>query len=204
MLVAEKFEPAAVKRVAARFGGEIHHTAVEAAELGGRAVALDLELLDGVDDRVERHLARFRLQHRNAVEEILVGARPSAVDAGQDGIRRQGDARSDGGEHDEQAAVQRQLHDLFMLDDRPKAGGFGAHDRRVADDRHLFSNVSDADLEIDTRLFTGRQADALAAHRLEARQLEIEAVFARRQARGGVDTFARWKRQLAADWSVFP
>ena len=109
---------------------------------------------------------------------------------GSDGIRRQGDARRDGGEHDEQAAVQRQLHDLFMLDDRPQAGGFGAHDRRVADDRHLFSNVSDADVEIDARFFSGRQADAFAAHRLEARQLEIEAVFARRQARGSVDTVA--------------
>ena len=59
------------------------------------------------------------------------------------------------GEHDEQAAVQRQLHDLLVLDDRPEARGLGSHDRRVCDDRHLFSNVSDAEIEIDARFFAG-------------------------------------------------
>ena len=113
-----------------------------------------------------------------------------AVDARQDGIRRQGDARSDGGEHDEQAAVQRQLHDLLVLDDRPEARRLRSHDRRVGDDGHLFANVSDAEIEVDARLLTGRQTDALAAHGFEARKLDIEAVLARRQARRGVDAIA--------------
>ena len=42
------------------------------------------------------------------------------------------------------------------------------------DDRHLFSNVSDAEIEIDARLLTGRQANALAAHGFEAGELDIE------------------------------
>ena len=169
VLVPEEPEHVAMKGVAPRLGGEVHHAAIEPAELGGRAVALDLELLDGVDDRVVRDLTRLRLQHGDAVEEILVRARPAAVDAGQDGIRRQGDARCDGGEHDEEAAVQRQLHDLFVLDDGPEARGFGAHDRRVPDDRHLFLKASHREIEIDARLLTCRQAHALATHRLESR-----------------------------------
>ena len=121
----------------------------------------------------------------------FVRGRP-AVDARQDGIRRQRDARSDGGEHDEQAAVQRQLHDLLVLDDRAEARGLRSHDRRVCDDRHLFSNVSDAEVEIDARLFTGREPDAFAAHGLERSELDIEAVLAGRQAGRRCRRHRRW------------
>ena len=180
-----------MKDIGARLRREIDHAAIEPPELGRRAVALDLELLDGVDDRIVRELPRLGLQHGDAVEEILVRSRSPAVDARQDGVRRQGDARRDGGEHDEQAAVQRQLHDLLVLDDRPEARGLRSHNRRVCDDRHLFSNVSDAEIEIDARFFTGREANALAAHGFETCELDIEPVLAGRQARGGVDTIAR-------------
>ena len=182
MLVAKKFEHVAVKGIAARLGREIDHAAIEPPEFGRRAVALDLELLDGVDHRVVRDLPRLRLQHGDAVEEIFVRSRSPAVDARQDGIRRKRNARDDGGEHDEQAAVQRQLHDLLVLDDRSEARGLRSHDRRVCDDRHLFSNVSDTEIEIDARLLTGRETDAFAAQGLEARELDIEAVLARSQA----------------------
>ena len=179
-----------MKGIGARFRGEIDHAAIEPAELGRRAVALDLELLDGVDDRVVRELPGLRLQHGDAVEEILVRSRPPAVDAGQDGIRRQGDARGDGGEHDEQAAVQRQLHDLLVLDHRSEARGLRSHDRRISDDRHLFSNIADAEVEIDACLFASRETNALAPHGLEPRELDVEAVLAGRQARSRVDAIA--------------
>ncbi len=78
--------------VAAGLGRQVDDAAVEAAELGRRAVALDLELLDGVDVRKERHLAGLGLQHRDAVEQIFVGARPAAVDARQRRSRRGGSA----------------------------------------------------------------------------------------------------------------
>ena len=202
MLVAKKFEHVAVKGIGARFRREIDHAAIEPPELGRRAVALDLELLDGVDDRVVRELPRLGLQHGDAVEEILVRSRSPAVDARQDGIRRQGDARRDGGEHDEQAAVQRQLHDLLVLDDRPEARGLRSHDRRVCDDRHLFSNVSDAEIEIDARFFTGRKRTPSRRTGLKPGELDIEAVFARRQARRRCRRHRQWTRPLAADSSV--
>ena len=190
VFVAEEFEHVAVIGVAAGLGCEIDHAAIEAPEFGRWAIALDFELLDGVDHRVVRDLARLRLQDRNAVEEIFVRSRSAAIDARQDGIRRQGDARNDGSQHDEQTAVQRQLHDLLVLDDRPEARGLRSHDRRIADDRHLFLNTADAEVKIDSCLFASRETNTLAPHGFEPRELDVEAVVAGRQARGGVDAIA--------------
>jgi hypothetical protein len=167
VLAAKEFEHIAVKGIAARRGREIHHTAIEASEFGRWAVALDLELVDGVDHREVRHLPRLRLEHGDAVEQILVRSRSSPIDAGQHGIGRQSDSRNDGGEHDEEAAIQRQPHDLLVLDDCPEAGGLRSHDGRVRGHGHLFLNASNREIEIDARLFTGREADAFAAHGLE-------------------------------------
>ena len=189
-LVAKELEHIAMKGIAARFGGEIDHAAIEPAELGGWTVALDLEFLDRINDRVERHLPGLRLQYGNTVEEIFVRARPSAVDARQDGIRRQGDARGDACEHDEQPAVQWQPHDLFVLDNRSEARGLPSHDRRISDDRHLFPNIADAEVEIDACLFASRETNALAPHGFEPWELDVEAVVAGRQARGGIDAIA--------------
>src|SRR5262249_58691482 len=72
ILVAQDLDPVTVERVRACFGGEIAAPAVEAAELGRRAVALDLELLHRVDDRKVRHLAGLGLKHGDAVEQVLV------------------------------------------------------------------------------------------------------------------------------------
>src|SRR5262249_17496038 len=52
VLVAKELEYVAVKGVATRFGREVDYAAIEPAELGGWAVAFDLELLDRVDHRV--------------------------------------------------------------------------------------------------------------------------------------------------------
>src|SRR5215813_13426261 len=54
---------------------------VEASELRGRRIDLDLELLDGVDHRVEGELPRLGLERRNAVVEVFIDARSAAVDA---------------------------------------------------------------------------------------------------------------------------
>jgi hypothetical protein len=79
--VAEELESGSVEGVAAGLGGQVDDAAIEAAELGGRAVAFDLELLNRIDVGEERHLAGLRLQDGDAVEEILVGPRTSAIDA---------------------------------------------------------------------------------------------------------------------------
>ena len=54
--MAEELEAGAVQHVAAGFGRQVDDAAVEAAEFRRRAVALDLEFLNRVDDREERHL----------------------------------------------------------------------------------------------------------------------------------------------------
>ncbi len=76
-----------------------------------------------------------------------------------------------------------------MLDDGPQACGFGAQDRAVADDRHLFLERSHLELEIDARLLTCGQEHTLTAQRLESRELDIEPVLARGQAGRRVDAF---------------
>ena len=140
------------------FGRQVDHAAVEAAELGRRAVALDLELLDRVDDRKERDLARLGLQHRDAVEEVLVRARPAAVDARQLRVRRQRDAGRERRERDEGAAVQRQLRRPARCSTTvPEAGGLGAEHRRVGRDCHLLADVADGELEVEARLLAGRR-----------------------------------------------
>ena len=88
------------------------------------------------------------------------------------------------------AAVQRQLHDLLVLDDRPEARGLRSHDRRITDDRHLFAHIADAEVEIDACLFASRETNALAPHGFEPWELDVEAVVAGRQARGGIDAIA--------------
>ncbi len=69
-----------------------------------------------------------------------------------------------------------------MLDNCPEACAFGPDDRRVPDHCHLFLDASNLEMEIDTRLLTRRQTDALAAHGPEPRELDLEAVVARCQA----------------------
>jgi len=142
--------------------------AIEAAEFGRRAVAFDLELLDRVDDRIDRDLSRFRLQHRDAVEQVLVGPRPAAVDARQQRVRRQRNTRRDAGQRDERAAVQRYLRHLLVADAGAEAAGFSADDRRVGGDGHLFADAADAELEINARLLARREMNACATYRFEA------------------------------------
>jgi hypothetical protein len=126
-------------------------------------------------------LPRLRLEHGDTVEEVLVRPRSSPVDAGQHGVRRQGDAWHHRRQHDEEAAVQRQSHDLLVLDHGPEARACGAHDRPIADDCHDFLQASNGELDIEPRLFTGGQGNALAAYRFEPREIDLKAVDARRQ-----------------------
>src|SRR5262249_30806725 len=88
--IPEELESCPVPCVGAALRRQVDDAAVEAAEFGGRTVALDLELLNRVDDREERNLTRLGLQDRDAVEQILVRPWSSAVDSRQLRIRRQG------------------------------------------------------------------------------------------------------------------
>ena len=106
-LVAQELECRAVELIAPRPGGQVDDAAVEAPELGRRRAGDDLELLDRVDDREVRDRTGLRLQDRDAVVEILVDARPPAVEARKRRTRRQRHAGYQGHERQVAPAVQR-------------------------------------------------------------------------------------------------
>jgi hypothetical protein len=74
--------------------------------------------------------------------------------------------------------------------DGAEARGLRSHNRRIADDSYLFLKASNREIEIDARLLARRQTDALAAHRLEASERDIQPVLARNQARRRVHAIA--------------
>src|SRR5262249_7216269 len=147
-LVAEELEAAPVKHVRAALGRQVDDAAIEPAEFGGRAVSFDLELLNRVDHRVDGDPARLPLQHRYPSEQIRVGARRAAVDAGKLRIRWKGDAWGKRGQADKGAAVQRQLNDLLVLDDVAEARGDGPQHRRIRGDGDLLADGADGKIDV--------------------------------------------------------
>ena len=182
-LVSEELEHVSVQGVGAGLGRQIDHPTVEAPELRRRTVGLHLEFLDGVDHRQEGDLSRFRLQNRNPVEQIFVGAGAPAVHARELRVGRQRDAGRERGEGDERPAVQRQLHDLWVLDDHSQARGLRAQDRGIGGHRNLLADVSDLEREVDAGLLAGPQSNAMLPHRFEPGQLDVDAVRAGEEAR---------------------
>ena len=160
-LVAEELEHVAVEAIRAALGREIDDAAVETAEFRRRTVRFDLEFLDRVDDRKIGDLSRFRLQDRNAIEEILVRPWTPAIDAWQLRIGGKRDTGCQARERDEGPPVQRQLHDVPFLDDRPETGGLGAQHRGVGRDGDLLVHVSDSEIQIEPHLLTGGDRDAV-------------------------------------------
>ena len=183
-LVPEELEGAAPKRIAPGLGRQVDDPAVEAAELGGRAVAFDLELLNRVDVRKERDLPGLGLQHRDAVEQILVGAGPAAVDARQRGRgrRRHRHAGRQARERDEAPAVERQVDDLPVVDDVAEPRGFAAQQRRVGGDGDGFGQPADLELQVEPNGFARGEPDAVAGQRPESAQLDAHAIGAGREA----------------------
>src|SRR5207245_2246930 len=64
-LVPEELERVAVRHVSTALHRQVDDAAVEAAEFRRRAVALDLEFLNGVEDGNEGDLAWLGLEHRD-------------------------------------------------------------------------------------------------------------------------------------------
>jgi hypothetical protein len=181
-LVTEELERRAMEGVGARLGRQVDDAAIEAAELGWRTVRFDRELLDRVDRREERDLTGLGLQHRDAVEQILVRARPSAVDARELRGRRQRHPGREGGKRDEAAPVQRQGRHFCLRHHLPEAGG-RALQRRIGRDGDALADAADGQLEIEADGFARLDADALAAHGPEPAEGDVDTIGARRQAR---------------------
>ncbi len=84
LFIAQELIQAAMDGVRPGSRRQVHEAPVEPSKLRRHIVRLDGELLDVVDDGKERNLAGLRLQRRDAVEEVLVGTRTTAVDARQE------------------------------------------------------------------------------------------------------------------------
>ena len=67
--------------IGSRPRGQVHDSPIEAPEFRTHRIGFHVEFLDIIDDGEERHLARFRLQSRDSIEQVLIGARTAAVDA---------------------------------------------------------------------------------------------------------------------------
>jgi hypothetical protein len=138
-VVAPEVEGAAVERVLAAAGDDVDLRARGLAELGAVAVAMDLELLDGLDRGVDEDRAV-------AADVVVVGAvdRPHVgvdrapgdgeVDAAHEALVGDVEARlglADAGhqqrELDEVAAVERQLADLLAGDEAGDVAALGLH-----------------------------------------------------------------------------
>ena len=174
--VAEEVERGSMEDVGAGLRRQVDDATVEPAELGRRAVRFDLEFLDGVDDREERDLARLRLHHRDAIEQIFVGARPAAVDSRELRCRRQSDARRERCQRDEAPPVERQRDDLFLRYDLAEAPGGAPQHRRVSGDDERFGDLADRQREVQRDRLAGLDPDAFTADRLEPHQLDANAV----------------------------
>ena len=137
--------------VRARLGDGAHDAARRAAELGAVAVRLHAEFLDGVDAEQDARQARGRLVGDvgdvRAVHQVagLLGTRAAdrelrgAEAAGEVARRRAADddARLQGGELHEAAAVERQLRNLLRRDDAAGRRRAQRDVARLADDRDL-------------------------------------------------------------------
>jgi hypothetical protein len=186
-LVPEELEAGPAERVRTRLRGEVHHPAVEASELGRRAVGFDLELLNRVHDRVEGHLTRLGLQHRDAVEQVFVGTRPAAVDARELRAGRQRDTGYQRRQRDEGAAVQRQRRNGLLGDHLAQAGG-GAQRRGVAGDRDRFRQATDHQLKIELARQPCFNPHAFSACGAEAAQFDNHSILARAKPAERVQT----------------
>ncbi len=139
-----------MEAVAAGFRNRIDNDSSIASVLGVECVGLYLELLDHVDVRLERDLVLHHVAQVDAIEHVIRGifAGSGRIDSGDPDAaggsqkRPITGARHDGAggeerEVEEESSVERDFNDLLVIDDVPKAGGFGLHaaGRRFHGDR---------------------------------------------------------------------
>ena len=184
--MAEEAEAGAAELVAAGPRREMDDAAVEAPELGRRAVALDAELGDLLDDRQERDLPRLGLQHRDAVEDVLVGARTPAVDPRERRRRRTRHARRQHRQVDEVAPVQRQRLDARPGNHLPQRGRLRLQPGGAAGNDDRLAQPAELQLDVDAQPLAAVQIESLPDHAPEAGELDHEPVRARLQAREAV------------------
>src|SRR5262245_10989745 len=115
-----------------RAGLLTHHdyAAVGASVFRGVAVGLDTKLFDGIHDRIERDLTRLRLEHADSVVDILTGARAAAVEPWKRIARGQIHPGRQSQQRNEIAAVERQRHNLLLLNGEASSATRGLEERQ--------------------------------------------------------------------------
>ncbi len=209
--VAHELEHGSMEGVRARFGARVD-LRDRTAELGAEDARLDLELLERIDRRQQHVAVEVEVGVLDAVERVVVVVDALAGDVQRKAVPlaahallslcrrrtvRRG-ARNQRGQLQVVAAVQRQLDDAAVLDDRADRRVFRLDHRRVGDDRDDVgqlanlererNSVGASDLDLDVRAFHGGKSVELGPQCIGAGRYGGEHVhpgfIGLRQARG--------------------
>ena len=191
LLVAIELEDRPIEVVRARLRDHVDHGAAGAAVLGGVAVGVDLELLHGVLAELVRRAAGAGAAEGLAEEGVVVvgavddDAVQRAALAGEADVaaaRILDHARRGQDEVDEVAAVDGEVLDRLVVDDRGDFRLRRLDERGRRGDGH---GLGDARLhpEVERDGRADVDHDAVELHRLEAGELAADAVGPRHQQR---------------------
>ena len=191
-VVAQVFEDGAVQQVAAGLGGDRDHAGA-AAELRREDAREHLELAHLLDrgrddhgvegvfvvvDAVDQPGVRVGL----VAERVEVRRAPRIEGAGAREVLARlpgSDARRQIDEGREVAAVQRQLLDGALLDDRADLRRVGPEQRRFGHDRRRFLDAADFERHVDARALIDLEDDAFPAPLPESLHVHFDGVGAR-------------------------
>ena len=162
--------------VASGFSDHHDGAAVRPAVFGRVRVDVELELGHAVDNRVVDHLAGLRLQHADAVVEVLVRARAAAVDPRKKLAVRQRHARRQRHQRNEVAPVQRQRLDPFLSHVQAHLPAGRLQQRRGGGDIDRLGGLADLQLHVERRPVRKAQDDARLAVCPEARSFDGQYV----------------------------
>ena len=185
-----ELEHAAVVLVRPALELQVDDAAQRSAELGGVRARLELELLERVDAREDDHGLEPGLVVVDAVEHVVVVARPLPVRrergrgapgqaAGPVDVaprRAAQDAGHGPGQAHEVPAVERQGLDLLLDDGRAELGGRGLEERRLGLDLDHLGHGADLEGQVDADLLVDAQLHVGLRHLLEARELGGDGV----------------------------
>ena len=192
-VVSDEAEEGAADVVGARFGCHVDQRRCLAAELRRVHRLLDLELLDGVDRRVDHQVVEQLVGDLHAVEQVDVVSRALTADVRERSrllqrvatrpSRRDDDGIAELRERKELAAVARNLQHLLVLDHVADLRRPSLQQRRRRFDGDLFRQATDGESEIEMRRPPDLEDDASPALRGEAGERHGHVPHANRQRR---------------------
>ena len=179
--------------------GHDGHDCLSLAVLGGERVSKQADFLHRIDRWVQRQVVETQRPHVHAVDRVVGGAVAPALDgdelvpAAELCIAREVSRRHTGrerGERQHGAAVQRQVHDLLLVDDLSNGCVLRLQQRRIAGDGHGFAHGRDAERDRRPRRLTLTQHEIRQLSGPETLQLDLDVIGGRRERRNGESSFA--------------